>query len=221
MRTLLLSLLSLTVACGPAWYQGPALEDTCDEADTDTDSDSDSDTDSDTDADTDVVVETDPCEGAGACLVFETSGGIPVDHIYGHIEIYESFGELEYAYDNASWASWSATETWSDESEIFWAFDADDLEAVRYNFSLCDGDEDTEWDENHCTWHAYGRTSAEARFVGDSELIVYEDDGNDWDEDEYDDFDPELVTFCWDSNGDGTKDECGSSALAGPGVDDL
>lgn len=217
MRLSLLSLLILS-ACGPAFYQGAPLDTGDTEADTDTDSDSDSDTDSDTDADTDVV--TDPCEGAEACLIFETAGGVPVNHIYGHLEIYQDFDDLEYAYDNQSWASWSVTETWRDVSEIYWAFEADDLEAVRYNFSLCDGDEDDEWDESHCTWHAYGRTTSEARFVGDSELVVYDEDDL-WDESDYDDFDPELVTFCWDEDANGSKESCGSSALAGPGVDDL
>jgi|GEM_PF-1069251 hypothetical protein len=133
-----------------------------------------------------------------------TEGEIVVEDWFFHAEVITE----DDGFDQSTWEwAWNVddehpgvqAESISFELDL----DAENLVAVRYNVTWCDGAQSSEYDEDHCTWHAYGTSDDEHRFNGTSEVLYLGEE-----------LTPELLTFCWETGDTGDSEDCGSSALA-------
>jgi hypothetical protein len=141
-----------------------------------------------------------------------TEGEVSMEDWFFHAEIITE----DDSFDQSTWEwAWNVdvelpglqSDTYSFELDV----DAENLVAVRYNVTWCDGSQSSEYDEAHCTWHAYGTSEDSARFNGTSEVLYLEEE-----------LDSTLLTFCWvmESEDTGADEElCGSSAFALVGSD--
>jgi hypothetical protein len=203
-------MLLLVWACGPSYVavgtppcgecaddsetqESDADADTDSDSDTDTDSDTDSDTDGDSDSDSDGDADADSDSDADLLLTVGTPGGVPVATVFVHAEF---ISDLEVGY--GAW-QWSARYAWTDGETI--GFNPGVIKALRWNATFCGEETEDEADASCSNWLAYGPSEDEAHLTAPTSVVYFGTS-----------YGVGTVTFCWDGNGDGVDDECGSSA---------
>lgn len=108
---------------------------------------------------------------------------------------------LEDVHDPYEGWEWSQRYVWTDGITL--EFHPGDVEGVRFNATYCQDETEDESDSSCNNWLAYGQTDDEAYITAVTEVVY---DGAS--------YNVGITTFCWDSDGNGENDSCGSSALS-------
>lgn len=190
----ILALVAIT-ACGPSYETTgtPNCASNCGDTDADTDSDADTDADTGDTGDTGTAPEPDQL-----VLTVGTPGGVEVATMFVHLE---TIADLES--EPATYGPWGWTGRYAWTSGETVGFNPGLIEAERHNATYCSSETEDESDPSCTNWLAYGPTEEEAHLTATTGVTYFEST-----------YGVSTVTFCWDNDGDGVDDECGSSALA-------
>ncbi len=193
LRSTLPLFLALTAAgCGPVDISDGEDSD-CNECNADSDSDSDTDTDADADADADSDADTDT--DGDLVLYVGTPGSGVVATMFVNVEFLTDL-DAEFG----TWG-WSGRYAWT--SGVTLGFDPGLIEGARWNATYCTTDTEDESHSSCNNWLAYGQNSSEAHLTASTGITYFDAS-----------YDVDLVSFCWDDDGNGTEESCGSSAYA-------
>lgn len=190
------------------------------DSDSDTDSDSDSDADSDSDSDSDGDSDADSDSDADLLSKFGFPGGLEHEVSWCHLEFIDDYAAIDCGdTDDSTWCFVG----WDLHSGPVWnsagyAFEVDGLtQGVRGNCTVCSSAEEIAYDLDgnpiepygseeagqFCTWLATGTPGTVGSSTGSWSNVYF-----DWS------FGSDRQADCWDEDGDGYLESCGSFWLS-------